>query len=337
MTGSPLRSVFRGKRSAEEPIAADTPAADPLALVRGRKRVRTKLQAIAQLRGQNEATTLEQITLNLLRTAPKSMDGYEIDFDDIEVADAGFEAGHPWMRMTNGRIFYDYPATAKDALMYVLLRDRIPDTLNVETAVVAANAIRRYVHGTANVPADARVVVDAGCYIGYKPIAYADHVGPDGKVVAVEMMPDNFDLLRRNVEANGLEDRIATVNCGLSDRTGTMTARRYRKQQATIADDLDQLQGFGADCEVPVDTLANVFDRTLGDRDVDFLNVQVNGNELDVLAGLGPWTHRVRSFSVTSPYTREGRRIRDEVEAWFRSHDIPVTKVSETAVAAGRA
>ena len=150
-------------------------------------------------------------------------------------------------------------------------------------------------------------MVDAGCYIGYKPIAYADHVGPDGKVVAVEMMPDNYDLLRRNVEANGLVDRIATVNCGLSDRTGTMTARRYRKQQATIADDLDQLQGFGADCEVPVDTLANVFDRTLGDRDVDFLNVQVNGNELDVLAGLGPWTHRVRSFSVTSPYTRDGQ------------------------------
>ena len=325
------------RRRATEGSPEYTPELDPLTLVRGRKRARAKLQAIARLRGQSEAETLEQVTLNLLRTAPKSMDGYDIDFNDIEVAEAGFEAGHPWMRTTSGRIFYDYPATAKDALMYVLLRDRIPDTLNVETAVVAVNAIRRYVHGTANVPADAQVVVDAGCYIGYKPIAYADHVGPDGKVIAVEMMPDNYDLLRRNVEANGLVDRVATVNCGLSDRTGTMTARRYRKQQATIADDLDQLQGFGADCEVPVDTLANVFDRTLGDRDVDFLNVQVNGNELDVLTGLGPWTHRVRSFSVTSPYTREGRRIRDEVEAWFRTHDIPVIQVTETAVAAGRA
>ncbi|MGN6575215.1 MAG: FkbM family methyltransferase [Nocardioides sp.] len=335
MTGFAMRPGRR-RRRATEGSPEHTPERDPLTLVRGRRRARTKLQAIARLRGQSEAETLEQVTLNLLRTAPKSMDGYDIDFNDIEVAEAGFEAGNPWMRMANGRIFYDYPATAKDALMYVLLRDRIPDTLNVETTVVAANAIRRYVNGTTNVPPDARVVVDAGCYIGYKPIAYADHVGPDGKVVAVEMMPDNYDLLRRNVEANGLDDRISTVNCGLSDRTGTMTARRYRKQQATIADNLDQLQGFGADCEVPVDTLANVFDRTLGARDVDFLNVQVNGNELDVLAGLGPWTHRVRSFSVTSPYTREGRRIRDEVEAWFRTHDIPVTKVGETSVAAER-
>jgi FkbM family methyltransferase len=326
----------RQRRAAQiTPAAASEP--DPLHVVRGRKAARTKLRSIAQLRNQSQAAALEQITLNLLRTAPKRMDGYEIDFSDIDVAESGFEAGHPWMRMSNGRIFYDYPATAKDALMYVLLRDRIPSNLSVETAVVAANAIRRYVHGTANVPPGARVVVDAGCYIGYKPIAYADLVGPEGKVVAVEMMPDNFDLLQRNVKANELEDRIAMVNCGLSDRTGTMTARRYRKQQATIADDLDQLQGFGADCDVPVDTLANVFDRTLGDRDVDFLNVQVNGNELDVLAGLGSWTHRVRSFSVTSPYTREGRRIRDEVEAWFRDRDIPVIEVTETAVAAGRA
>lgn len=302
--------------------------------MRGHKRARAKLRALAEFRGERQADVLEQITLNLLRSAPASMAGYELDFGDLEVVEAGFEAGHPWIRTATGRTFYDHPATARDALMYVLLRDRIPDVLNVETAVVAANAIRRYVHGTENVPADAKVAVDAGCYIGYKPIAYADHVGPDGKVVAIEMMPDNFDLLRRNIAANDLDDRVATVNCALGARTGTVTARRFRKQQATIAEGLDQLQGFGAESEVPLDTLANVFDRTLGDRDVDFLNVQVNGNELDVLEGLGPWTSRVRSFSVTSPYTRGGSRIREQVVEWFGDHHIPVTEVRETSVAA---
>lgn len=305
-----------------------------MSILRGRKRARVKLKAVAELRAQSEADTLEQVTLNLLRSIPRSMDGYDLDFDDIEVAEAGFDAGHPWLRTTSGRIFYDYPATAKDALMYVLLRDRVPDILNIETCVVAANAIRRYVHGTHNVPVGAKVAVDAGCYIGYKPIAYADHVGFDGKVVAVEMMPDNYELLRRNVEANGLGDRIATFNCALGAQPGTVTARRFRKQQATVAEDLDQLQGFGADCEVPMDTLANVFDRTLADRDVDFLNVQVNGNELAVLEGLGPWTSRVRAFSVTSPYSRGGQRIRDEVVAWFRDHDIAVSDVRETSVSA---
>ena len=148
------------------------------------------------------------------------------------------------------------------------------------------------------------------------------------------MMPDNYDLLRRNIEANHLEDRVITVNSALSDRTGTVTARRFRKQQATIADDLDQLAKFRAECEVPMDTLANVFDRSIPDRDVDFLNVQVNGNELAVLEGLGPWTKRVRSFSVTSPYSVGGNRIREQVVAWFNDHGVQVTSVRDTSVTA---
>jgi FkbM family methyltransferase len=311
------------------------PARPQVALTRGRKRARAKLRAVAELRGESMEQAAEQVVLNLLRTVP-SLEGYRIDFADLDVVDAGFEAGHPWIRTASGRVFYDYPATAKDALMYVLLRDRIPDVLSVETAVVAANAIRRYVHGTGNVPPGTTVAVDAGCYIGYKPIAYADLVGPGGKVVAIEMMPDNYELLRRNVEVNDLTERIATVNCGLADCTGSMVAHRYRKQQATLAHDLDQSGKFEVDREVAVDTLANVFDRTLPDQDVDFLNVQVNGNELAVLAGLGAWTSRVRHFSVTSPYSRDGERLRDQVVAWFEQHDIAVTAVHETSVRASR-
>lgn len=304
--------------------------------MKGRKRARANLEAVADLRGESTDETAGQIVLNLLRTVPKKMEGYRVDFSELEVAEAGFEAGHPWVRTTSGRIFYDHPATAKDALMYVLLRDRMPAKLNVETAVVAANAIRRYVHGTANVPDDAKVVIDAGCYIGYKALAYADKVGPAGRVVAIEMMPDNYDLLCRNVEANDLTDRITTVNCGLSDREGTVTARRSRKQQATIADDIDQLAGFRGDCEVAMDTLANVFDRTLADQDVDFLNVQVNGNELAVLQGLGPWAKRVKHYYVASPYSQGGRRIRDQVVDWFTSQGITVTEVGDYYVTAVR-
>jgi FkbM family methyltransferase len=298
--------------------------------------VRANLRALAELRGEDVEETAEQIALNVLRTVPGSLDAYRLDFSQIDVVESGFEAGHPWLRTKAGRTFYDYPATAKDGLMYALLRDCVPDELNPETFGTAANVIRRYVLGATNVPENARVAVDAGCYIGYKPLAYADLVGPDGKVVAIEMMPDNFELLCRNVEANDLTDRIATVNCALSDRTGTVTTRRFRRQQATIAD-VDELgTKFGAECEVAMDTLENVFERTLDGRDVDFLNVQVNGNELAVLEGLRSWTDRVGAFSVTSPYSRGGIRLRDQVVEWFNDHQIPVTRVGETSVRAGR-
>lgn len=300
-------------------------------LVKGRPHVKANLQAVAELRGETPEEAAEQIAVNLLRTVPRIVRNFRVDFDELDIAECGFDAGHPWLRTTSGRFFYDYPASSRDVLYYLLFRDQIPEQITVETFGLATNVIRRYLNGTNNVPDGSRVVVDAGCYIGFKPIAYADKVGPEGKVIAIEMMPDNYDLLCRNVEANDLFDRIVTVNSALSDRTGTVVARRLHKQAATIAD-ADQLAGFGEDSEVQMDTLANVFDRTIPDRDVDFLNVQVNGNELAALEGLGSWAKRVKAFSVTSPYTRDGARLREQVIEWFKDHDIEVTTVGETYV-----
>lgn len=305
-------------------------------LTKGRPRVQRNLSRIAELRGETPEKTAEKVAVNLLRSVPAPIGGYPTDFDSLDLTDCGLDAGLPWIRTANGRVFYDYPVSGRDALMYVLLRDLLPEQLTVDTMGVATSVLRRYVHGLGNFPdGEVRVAVDAGCYIGFKAMAYADRVGPQGKVVAIEMMPDNYELLRRNVEANGLEGRIATVQCGLSDRPGTLVARRTQRQAATIAD-VDQLAGFAEEREVQLDTLANVFDRTIPDQDVDFLNVQVNGNELAVLDGLGPWKDRVRAFSVTSPYTREGQPLRDEVVAWFERHGIEVTEVGPNYVWARR-
>ena len=87
-------------------------------------------------------------------------------------------------------------------------------------------------------------------------------------------------------------------------------------------DGLDQLQAFGEECEVPMNTLANVFDETLDGRAVDFLNVQVNGHELAVLDGLGHWTDRIRLADETKglvlPYDRRPR-VDDPAQA-LESH-----------------
>jgi FkbM family methyltransferase len=296
---------------------------------------RARLEALAELRGELLEETASQIAENVLRAVPASMGGYRgVDFHALDIAESGVDQGMPWLRTKSGRVFYEHPATAKDVLMYVMLRDRVPSGLTAETLVVASHVIRRYLRGADNLPSDARIAVDAGCYTGLKPIAYADRIGAAARVVAIEMMPDNFALLARNVEANELDDRVTPVHCALSDRAGTVMTRRLRKQQATIAENLDQLQSFGEECEVPMDTLANVFDRTVPGGEVDFLNVQVNGHELSVLEGLGHWKDRVGRFSVTSPYTTNGEALRDQVATWFADNGIAVTEVSETSVTA---
>lgn len=298
---------------------------------------RANLKALADARGETPEETANHIATNLLRTIPRNMVGYaDVDFHELDVEECGISHGYPWLRTTSGRTFYEHPATARDVLMYVLLRDRVPAIYGPDTLVVANHVIRRYLHGAEAVPTKAHVAVDAGAYTGLKPIAYADLVGEDGHVVAIEMMPDNFELMDRNVEVNGLRDRVSTVHCALSDRPGTVMTRRLRKQQATIAEGIEQFQGFGEECEVPMDTLANIFDRTVPGRDVDFLNIQVNGSEVEVLEGLGPWADRVGNFLVSCLYSRDGSQLRDQVIDWFGDHHIEVTHVLEKSVVAQR-
>lgn len=319
--------------------AATTSPAPPAgsaaaALGKGRPRVRAALEQLADLRGESPDRTAEVLARNVLKSVPRSLEAYRLDFSTLDFEAAGFQGGHPWLRTTSGRTFHDYPATAKDGLMFALLRDQLPKGLTPDTFGVAANVVRRYVRGADNLPPGAQVAVDAGCYIGFKPMAYADKMGPGSQVVAVEMMPDNFALLQRNIDDNGLADRVATVHRGLSDQPGSVPVRRFRQQQATIAEVDELTDRFAPEGEVEVETLASVLDRTVGDRDVDFLNVQVNGHELAVLDGLGPWLPRVRSFSVTSPYSREGVRLRDQVLTWFADRGIATTTVGESSVRA---
>jgi FkbM family methyltransferase len=278
--------------------------------------------------------TFQAVARNILLSVPRSLSGYNVDLSILPVAQTGTDGGNPWLTLNNGRIFYDHPPTAKDVLTYILLKDQLPTVLNGDTYVIAVHATRRYINGANDLPTDTRIAVDAGAYIGYKAIAFADAIGPTGKVLAVEMMPENYRLLEENVNSNNLNEQVALEQCALSDRTGTVRARQKRRQQATIAvaDELDDR--FRETAQVPTDTLENVLSRNLGNEIVDFLNVQVNGAELAVLEGLGHWWQRIRVIHVTTPYSVDGEPIREGVTDLLAANGLNVTKMGASSVRA---
>jgi len=47
-------------------------------------------------------------------------------------------------------------------------------------------------------------VIDIGAHIGYYTLLFAKCVGADGRVISFEPFPDNFALLQKNVQLNGL-------------------------------------------------------------------------------------------------------------------------------------
>jgi len=64
------------------------------------------------------------------------------------------------------------------------------------------------------------VFIDVGANIGWYSVHAAKIVGSDGQVIAFEPEPNNLDLLRRNVAANGLSN-VVVDSRGLSNEVGS--------------------------------------------------------------------------------------------------------------------
>jgi FkbM family methyltransferase len=64
-------------------------------------------------------------------------------------------------------------------------------------------------------------VYDVGANIGYTTIMLARCVGPRGRVLAFEPLPENQERLRLHVALNGLEGRVTLVPCAVSEQEGS--------------------------------------------------------------------------------------------------------------------
>src|SRR5438094_750470 len=87
---------------------------------------------------------------------------------------------------------------------------------------------RRFIESLVH-PGD--VAVDVGANIGYHTLIFARAVGERGRVFAYEPDPDNFRLLRRNVELNGYRN-VRPFQAAVSDRSGTLTLYLSRDNPA---------------------------------------------------------------------------------------------------------
>jgi len=123
-------------------------------------------------------------------------------------------------------------------------------------------------------------VVDIGANIGFYTLLFARWVGPGGKVIAFEPDPDNFDLLRKNVEANGYRN-VTLHRKAIADRNGT--ARLYLSDTNT-ADHRLYDSGDGRSF-VEVETLR--LDEILsGEEKIDFVKMDIQGSEPTALEGM---------------------------------------------------
>jgi FkbM family methyltransferase len=127
-------------------------------------------------------------------------------------------------------------------------------------------------------------IVDVGANIGAHTVPLAQHVGPSGRVIAIEAQPVIHQQLCANIALNGLFNVIAhACGCGAGNETWHLPGIDYdARRWANFGGIALQRTDGRESSPVPVRPL----DDLLGDDiDVDLIKIDVEGMEGEVIAG----------------------------------------------------
>lgn len=158
---------------------------------------------------------------------------------------------------------------------------------NLDPKIVAETWVENVYHIEKSQFGDTGILVDIGANIGVVSTyaaSLADHI----RVIAIEPEPHNLDYLRRNLDLNGVSDRVTVQQVAVSDYSGSgwinngLTNAKLSTGKAP-----DSVQ-------IPVITLAEVFTgNDIAYCDVMKIDVEgaeaaiINGASLDVLRKIG--------------------------------------------------
>lgn len=141
------------------------------------------------------------------------------------------------------------------------------------------------------------VAYDIGAYQGEYTLFLARAVGPNGQVVAFEPNPRSYQRIVENVALNGLEN-VRTLNSAVGAHSGeaTLTFRQSEYAMGSLDKDLAAemtARSDAQDARVRIEPLDGLIEqeRLPGP---DFLKIDVEGFEFDVLTGMSETLARHR-------------------------------------------
>lgn len=146
------------------------------------------------------------------------------------------------------------------------------------------------------------IVVDVGANIGYYTMMLAKAVGPKGKVFAFEPEPNNFELIKKNIDANGFTN-IIPINSAVGKENG-MLKLYISKPEWNGSNGMHRIYPSVFCEDSPIDISVLSLDTFFNNKkiwidendtlmlsdglvnDISFVKIDAEGAELDVLKGM---------------------------------------------------
>jgi FkbM family methyltransferase len=140
-------------------------------------------------------------------------------------------------------------------------------------------------------------VLDIGANIGYFTLLFAQKAGPTGRVYAFEPSPENFALLKKNVEVNGYGN-VTLVNKAVSDRTQTIKlyVSKTNLGDHHIYDTGDGRESVDIECVRLDEFFPNL------PTNISVVKVDVQGAEFQVMRGAGALLSSNPAMTIVSEF-----------------------------------
>ena len=170
--------------------------------------------------------------------------------NDLEIVESGLsDEGIPFVRLENGPIFYGVFPNRTQRIVYRLFTTSKFRNLVIEDAYnVAWDIWLRYKNGghidqqKKYKVSSGDIVLEAGAYIGYYSLKLSEDVGPEGRVISVEPMPNNRKIIEKNIEANQIKN-ITVLPYAVSDSQGSMDFYTTERQKNSLLQGIAQAKG----------------------------------------------------------------------------------------------
>jgi FkbM family methyltransferase len=140
-------------------------------------------------------------------------------------------------------------------------------------------------------------VCDIGAHVGHYTLLAARLVGPRGHVYAFEPEPENYALLKRNVELNGYGN-VTCVPKAVSNRSGVLefyVSRQGNDRHSLI--ETPSAQAHASKQEVAAITL-DEFAASMGWPRIDVIKMDIEGAEPLAIAGMSELLRRSEQLSL---------------------------------------
>ena len=136
-------------------------------------------------------------------------------------------------------------------------------------------------------------VVDIGANLGYYVLIEASIIGETGKIYAIEPIPQNYEILKKNVRKNNYENIVETYFIAVSDTCGVSKIAMTKESNFStmFLNKREMSEWMEKQVEISTEKILDIetvtLDTFLIDKPpVDFIRMDVEGYEAKIIKGM---------------------------------------------------